>query len=65
MDISNIDKMKEPVECERMIPHSTSWSKWKVKCKKIAVGFDAVNNRHLCQKCSDKFKKQQLKNESN
>lgn len=39
--------------CERMIPHSNSWSKWKKKCTKPAVGEDD-NKRKLCVKCLKK-----------
>lgn len=46
--------------CDRMIPYSNSWSKWKVKCTKPAVGVD-TNGRALCVKCLNKFNKKYKK----
>lgn len=55
----NMDNSKEqPMECSRLIPHSNSWRKWKVKCGKQAINV-THDNKPLCQKCFNQYQSKQ------
>lgn len=46
----------EGKKCQRLIPRSNSWNKWKEYCGKTAGNIDE-NGRYLCVTCSRKHNK--------